>query len=612
MTITSDQLSLPQPVHDTEELVLLSRLKNIYTDARTAKRLLYSRWRRNWLLLNNQMWSDFRMTWMPSPQDNEIYPIMSGLIGWMTDQNVSFSINSAVLPGTPWAQYLEKLGDDLEALMQSNWKVLNWQSVVTLIMWDAGLYGAGIGKAVWDQALEGGEGNCNMVRVDPWNFYPDPNANSEEEASYFYEVRRLSWDEIERRFPDTCVSLADDLIWESSDNSLDSDTRPTSNRNTPGQYPMSMSAGYPNNSTSSTGLPGQGRYHAWMPDGVIVYEAWMKENRTKEIDDPNWKAPENNPDAEPPKVEVTYPDWRVVVYSANTVLFDEWASELWDGATHPYARFVFEDPGEFWPTPLVSQMAPLQISINRLYASMQQSAELTGNPIFVEQSNSGLSNSLIANRPGQRLKVNPTGSGNQGVSWLSPPTMSGDVMNLVRFAIDRMENISGLSTVSKGKAPTPRTPEAVVNQVQESGFVRVRQGLRNMEKMLRKLGTILAQLIIENYTTQKTVSILGPDGSQSAIFLQARHFIDAVEDEMMPFKYALIVNAGSDMPTSRQARMAEAQTLFVLHAIDRQALLEAAEYPHWPAIEQRMEQKEQAEAQAQAQLSARQKTGRKS
>src|ERR1700691_4313911 len=105
MTITSDQLSIPAPTHDAEELVLLSRLKNIYQDARTAKRLLYSRWRRNWLLLNNQMWSDFRMTWMPSPQDNEVYPIMSGLIGWMTDQNVSFSINSAVLLGTPWATY---------------------------------------------------------------------------------------------------------------------------------------------------------------------------------------------------------------------------------------------------------------------------------------------------------------------------------------------------------------------------------------------------------------------------------------------------------------------------------------------------------------------------
>jgi hypothetical protein len=347
-----------------------------------------------------------------------------------------------------------------------------------------------------------------------------------------------------------------------------------------------------------------------MPDGIILYECWMKQNRTTEIPDPEFKPPEADPDAKAPEVEVTYDDWRVVVYSSNTILLDCWASDLWSGATHPYGRFYFEDPGEFWPTPLVSQMAPMQIGINRLLAAMQQSAELTGNPIFMEPSTAGISGSLIVNRPGQRLKVNPTGGMNP--QWLQPPGMSGDVMALIRFYIARMENISGLSTTSKGKAPTPRTPEAVVNQVQESGFVRVRQGLRNMEKMLRKLGTITAQLIVENYTNSKIVSILGPDGGQSGVFLQNRHFIDAVDDEFMPFKYAIIINAGSDMPTSRQARMAEAQTLFVLKAIDRAALLEAAEYPHWQMIEHRMEQKEQAEAQAAQELNARQKTGRKS
>jgi hypothetical protein len=614
MTVTSDQLgTYPAPTHDAEELALLSRLRNTYQRARSAKRLLYADWRRNWLLVNNRMWSQVRLSsWMPTPQDNELYPIVAGLIGWMTDQNVSFSVNPAALPGTPWAQYLEKLSDDLESLLQSNWKVLNWQSVITEIMWDAALYGAGIGKAVWDQSLEQGEGNADIVRVDPWNFYPDPNANDEKEAGYFYEVRRLSWDEVERRFPETAPRLLEDLVWEASDNSLDSDSRPTNSRqgSNANSIPMSMSAGYPTVQTSSMGLPGQGRFHAWMPDGIILYEAWMKENRDTEIPDPDWKAPEANPDAEAPKVKVVYDDWRVVVYSSNTILLDCWASDLWSGATHPYSRFYFEDPGEFWPTPLVSQMAPMQIAINRLLAAMQQSAELTGNPIFIESTNSGMSNSLIVNRPGQRLKVNPTGG--QNPQWLSPPLMSGDVMSLVRYYIDRMENISGLSTTSKGKAPTPRTPEAVVNQVQESGFVRVRQGLRNLEKMLRKLGEITSQLIVENYTQQKIVSILGPDGGQSAVFLQNRHFIDAVNDEFMPFKYALIINAGSDMPTSRQARMAEAQTLFVLKAIDRPALLEAAEYPHWQDIEARMEQKEQAEAQAQQELTARQKTGRKS
>lgn len=625
MTVTADPLeaALPPPrTLSSEEWRTLQRCKSAYAYARAAKKQLYTNWKRNWLLLNNRMWSDFRMSWMPSPSDSEVFPIMANLIGWITDQSVVFTVQASAVPNTPWSQTLEEVADDLELVMQSNWKVRNQQGTVTLGLWDAGLFGAAILKAVWDQTLDSGDGDANFVRVDPWNFYPDPQARDETDGEFYCEVRRMSWEEVERRFPKTCDYLLSDMIYEVSEGGLDSDDRPTNVRTGPAQFPLSQSSGYQgtfqgpgstNPATSSTGLPGSGRVKAMArPEGVIVYEMWRRENRTTEVPDPHFEAPASDPGKEAPLVDVVYDDWEVVVWSSNTILLQAWASDLWQGATHPYSRFVYEDTGEFWPTPLVSHLAPAQIAINRLLAAFQQSAELTGNPILLESSTGRTRNSLAVNRPGQRMAADPQSLQAGAPKWLAPPSMSGDVLLLIRFWIERMENISGLSTISKGKAPAPRTPEATVNQVQESGFVRVRSVLRNLERALRRLGEIEAQLIVENYTRQRILSVLGPEGDRSVVMLRERHFLEATENELAPFRYSLIVNAGSEVPTSRQARIQEATNLFLIKAIDRPALLEAVNWPHWPAMEQRMSQAEQAAAQAHAQeATARQKTGRR-
>lgn len=610
MTVTSDPLSraVTPPEHSVDEMALLTRCRTAYDQAKGAKRTVYSAWKRNIMLLNNKAWSDFRMAWMPSPADSEIYPICANLIGWLTDQSVVYTVQTAALPGTPWHQQVEQLGEDLEVILQSNWKVRNLQGVVTLALWDAATCGAGILKAVWDQTIDQGLGDTTLVRVNPWNFYPDPQATSADNAEYFIEVRRLSWTEVERRFPDTCDRLLSDLVYDTAEAALDSDARPSNTRQTPAQYPMSTMGGYPTAATSVGGLPGQGREHIYKPEGILVYEMWSQENRTTTTPDPD---AEPAADGSHPEIEVQYPDWRVIVWSSNTILLDCWASDLWEGATHPYERLVFEDTGEFWPTALVTHMAPAQIAINRLLAALQQSAELTGNPIFVEPATAGIGQTLVVNRPGQRLRVNPMSMQTGGPQWLSPPAMSGDVLGLIRFWIERMENISGLSTITKGKGPQPRTPEAVVNQVQESGFVRVRSILRNLERVLRRLGMIQAQLIVENYTTARVVSLLGPEGGQTALVLHDRHFLDAVDNEYAPFKYQLLINAGSDVPTSRQARLAEAQTLFALKLIDRPAALEMMQVPHWQDINNRMQQAEQQAAAAQ-QATMREKTGRKS
>lgn len=585
-----------------EEMELISRLDTMYSNARTKKRRYYEDWRRNYLLVNNKMWSESRTAnWMPSPTSSEIFPIVSALIAWMTDQSVIFSVSAAADPNTLYSQWLGKLSNDLETILQSNWLNNGLDDQVYLSLWDSAMYGCGILKTVWDSGLDRGLGDAIFRRIDPWSFYPDPNANCMDDAQYFIEVQRLSFEEIERRFP-----LAyDDLIaaesfiangssedYDSKPNIYDAEQYPKAN---PGALPGSGTTGSlgPNANTSTFGRPGQGRRKYTTTDGVIVREFWLRENRVEAIED--------SPIKEPPNPNYVYPDpivydeWRVVVEASGVILMDELVSDLWSTGRHPYTRYCFDDIGDFWGVSLVSHLAPAQIAINRLLGVVQSNAELIGNPIFMEPEDSGINRTAIINRPGQRLRLKggPNANPANNPFWLVPPALPSFITETIQFWIQRMENISGLGQVSKGSLPPARTPSSSVAATQESGFVRVRQAMRNLEDCLRIAGNLQAELITENYTTPRVVAIVGPDGEQTSLQLSARHFYEGGDDGSIPFRFSIFIDAGANNPTSRQSRIAEADTLFAMQAIDRQALLAAHNYPHAMEIDQRMQQHEQ-------------------
>lgn len=510
----------------------------------------------------------------------------------MTDQKVSATISAAANPSNPYAIYLNKLALDLQNVYNANWETLNFDRQVNLAIIDASLYGSGIFKSVWDSGFDEGMGQALLQRVDPWAIYPDPNATSLEDAQYIIEVKRMSFDEIERRFPLAYDAVRANAALIQQGTSSDSDIRPQLGDSE--QWPK-VNLGWTDGHGGSPagagayGLPGQARRRITQTAGILVYEVWMRENKVTDIKD--------TPQGEQPNDELLYPQkivtdsWRVVLHAANVILLDEYAEDLWTSGRHPYTKFEFDDIGEFWGMPLVSHLAPAQVAINRLLSAVQQNAELCGNPIFLEPASAGISRATIVNRPGQRLTMDGNQGGGQAQpSWLVPPAIPQFIQDLIKFWIERMENISGLSQSSKGRQPPGRTAQATTSSVQESGFVRIRRALRNLQYALRESAQLQCELICENYTTPRIVSVVGEGGEPTSLALAARHFYDPNREGAQPFKYALQIDCGANNPTSRQARIAEADTLFAMQAIDRPAVLDAHNYPERALISKRMDE----------------------
>lgn len=562
---------------------LTGRLYELYQQARRGRQSKAETWRRNYLLSMNR--------WGRSPddpRDSEIYPILRQRSAWMTDQEMRFSVDPAAEPFDQFYDYTQTLGEQLEALLNTGYKVNHWFRQVAMCLWDSPIYGAGILKGGWDSGQSQGLGDVAVARIDPWSFYPDPNATSDEDMMYCFEVHKWGMDEIVRRFPGVDVERIEWAIREGDRTVTDSAPQKQ-------DFPRYSNDGIPINlgqGPVSVGAPGQGTsIKNILQSGVNIYECWIHENVETERDqtDPIIEGQE----------PVVFDQWRVVVFTGNVVLLDETATDLWDTDRHPYYRYVDDEIGEFWSTPLVSHLAPLQLFINQLLSAAASNVLLTSNPIFMDYENSGLGRTAIVNKPGQRLTLKKDlGRDSPKPDWLAPPPMTTDIPNLIEFGIQRMENIAGLSGVSKGQQPSGRQAQQTTQAVQEAGFVSVRASLRNLEVTMSKLGEFLTQLIILNYDQPRVVAILGDEGGQTALRLAAQHFMTPTKTGLEPLKFAMTVSAGASNPTSRQSRVAEIDALKQMGVVDDQTVLEAHRIPHWQAILKRNGAQKQAEAEA--------------
>jgi hypothetical protein len=576
----------------------VAKLKLIWQHARNGKRNRYDHWTRNYRLVNNRMGGNAAESWMPAPRSSEIFPRCSTIVAWMLDQGSSITCGAATTPHSDYGDYLQTLAQDLGTVLTTNWDTNHFASQEKLCVWDGIIYGAGFLKSTWDSSMDDGLGNIMLKRISPWDLYFDPKATCLEDCEYIIEARRMSLDEIERRFPGNREALAGRM---SSPNELDE--KPSA-VNDPNASPLlnldttKLAGGSPRSGPGDgrTGIA-QNRNKSMPTKNLVVYEFWVKEN------DEYWTDKET--DSGPTLSEKHVRErWRVSVVCDNEMLLDEYADDLWSHAKHPYSRFIFEDIGEMYGLALVDHLAYPQIYVNRLLTALQMNVELTGNPIFIESEKMGLSRQQVPNKPGTRVSMKgavPGGQGN-GPYWLQPPSMSPDSMRMVQFWQSSMDDICGISAMQKGSgSSTPqqgpaRTTTTATNTAQEVGFVRIRSALANMEQTLEDAAVKLASLVIDNYDKERTMAIVGPQGEVTSIALKYRHFDTPSEHGAAPLKYSINVSAGSDQPTSLQGRWQREFSLFVAGVTDDLAFLQAINYPDYEDIVARKQQNAQQQS----------------
>ena len=552
----------PPSLSDSE---LVGRMRALFAKARSHRRPTVNQWVKNYRVMRNRTWMTSRPEWMPSPEVPEMRPIVASWTSWLTDQRPQFDFTASAQPYSPFAAFYETLAMDMKTAANIAWHNYGWETQIQMGAFDAAQYSIGVFKTTWDNTLADGLGDVRVSRLDPFTLYPDPASTCAEDANYFIEARQISVQELDRRFPGAAKKFE---VYGYTDQI---DAMPDL-RQGASQTPRANPGAIAPATTPRYGLPGQARERAEQDDtGVTLLECWLREHS---YDD---------------KTQKTYECWRVVCIAGPYVLMNKRADEIFPFKTHPYDFFSPENMGEFYGQSLVELLTSSQLAINRLLASMMQNVDLTGNPIFKEGSRSGMQRTRMSNRPGQRITV----AENSTAEWLPPPQLSAEMPGLVQFFKAEMRDISGLADIARGSVPGGRNSTDVLDTVLEAGFVRIRMAQRNLEWAIRGIGTKVAAFISEFYTEPRFVATVGPQGGNSAKIFRARHFYLPNEDGVgLPLRFNVMVRAGSMLPTTRNNRIAEADTLYAMGGIDRPALLEAHDVPNRDQIVARIAEME--------------------
>lgn len=557
---------------EPDEANLVANIRILFQRARAHRRPLVERWKRNNRMLRNRYWVAGRPQWMPAPQVPEIFPIIDSIVGWQTDQKIKHTIAPAAIPNGVFHPFFSDMGRDLGAVMDSGWHVNNEEQEVSIGLFDAQMYGIAVFKTVWDMTLAGGLGDATIKRLDPFGFYPDPAGTNMNTCNYFIEARDMSVQSLDRQFPGSR------LLFKGGGGYVESiDVAPDQMDNERGgSFPKANPGALGEATAPRYGRPGavsQVADYNLEDVPVTVFECWFREHTI-------YKGPSGE--------DRVLDTWRVIVVAGNRILLNCPATDIWDHGQHPYSRYAPNDIGEFFGISMVELLIPTQESINRLLAAMQHNVELSGNPIWKEHEGTNLQRTPMTNKPGGRYTFNNAMGKDAG--WAPPPTLHQAMPELLRFMLQRMEAVSGLSAITKGGSPAGRNAQGVIDAMQEAAFVRIRRQMRAFEVTMRDTGYKKASLIIQNYTQQRLLAIIGPDGEENVKYLKARHFYIPSSNGDIPMKFQLLVDAGSGRHTSRKVREDQAIMLFRVGAIDERALLEAMDFPNFKEVADRVAQ----------------------
>lgn len=566
-----------------------NRVRELFYRARNARRPLVQQWKRSYQTLNNRAWTPQAEAWMPAPQISQIWPVIFSMVAWMTDQRPSVEVMPSAQPFSPFGDIYQDLAQDMNTLVNASFMNYQLDGEITQMLWDVYTYRIGYLKTQWEPWLADGMGDAAFRRVDPFTIYPDEHGRNTRDIEHITEAKTMSMSAADRAFPGLRKLVAGNYSTEDIDEAphVLEESVSVHGPRTPLAAPSATSVQW---GSSSNGMGVQ----TYEDPVVTLLETWHRYHKTSPADDGTAKVEDR---------------WWCTVLVNNIVVLSADADDLNAFGSHPYDRMVLSNTGEWYGPGMVELLRSPQSCIARTLASIEQNLALMGNPVLLETTRSDSRSHTIANKPGQRIPIRSQGD----VQWLQPPQMNPQIaVELMGFYAAQIDNISGM-TALRGAMPNQRNSEGVVDSVQDAAFVRIRATLRELERTLRGAGSKLVATIAEFYTEPRQLAMLGPDGQRLSLVLRSRHFYtrdEQNEDDQLPLRFSLMADAGSQLPTSRQARAAEAERLFAVGAIDVFELLKAKQWPNYAVVAKRVMEQMAAAGSLGQPPGARQRAGR--
>lgn len=335
-------------------------------------------------------------------------------------------------------------------------------------------------------------------------------------------------------------------------------------------------------------------------------------------------------------------NWYVVITAGDTVL-----GEYFSPYDHNHTPFVEWIAVEDYcgdniyhrGVGYVEEIEPLQDRVDSLDLKLYKNTSLLSNRQRFVSANSGLNVNTLDNTAGRAYKVN--GDPSKAVYYDIPPQMSTAIYEYRDRTEELIQTVSGVFDVTMGRRPTGITAGRAIESLKDSAETRIANVVDTLAEAISKVADLGLQIILQFYDGERIIKSTDGDKDKDFVVVaeyppelqpQPEYQLDDLgnpmfdqeslepllqeeygdkEPEVTPeleemraqwkeqagialvlsdvsYDWDIKANTDSALPSARAERGQVAADLFRLGAIDREALLEAMDFPQRHKILQRL------------------------
>jgi hypothetical protein len=247
-------------------------------------------------------------------------------------------------------------------------------------------------------------------------------------------------------------------------------------------------------------------------------------------------------------------------------------SYAWDN--FPCAKACsYEDTTSVWGFSASEQVGDLQFKINELLSRIKQYIDLTCSPPLILPKDTGLDKFKFSNRAG--LVIRPASTAvSQGIRFLQVPNLPSNFFEVLNLYLGFFDRIFAIQDVDRGETPRNIQAASAIVTLQERNAVLMRHKIRACDYLVRERGRWAISFFQNFGWKQESITVNDTPKMFRGVDYVGR-------------KFNYVVESGSTITKTSLQVMEDAKELYKGGVIDRQALLEALNFPNWKAILER-------------------------
>ena len=580
---------------DSKERDEVQAIKKLFESAKKGRAEYDGKWPIRWKFYKGEQWEGTT----DKPVMNICRSTVQSMLPLLTDAKPGINVSAPEPNDYPFAMAIGKV---IEAWWEK--PGVNMAHILLEPLMDMSIYDYGICKVFWDAEAENGAGDIRVKRVSPDDVFVNREAKDFDKDCYYVIERQrptLAW--LKRKFPDKAAFIKSDSSKQDSQKNEDVNeitlVSPTDQK-----YPI-INQGTINESDCR--------------ETAEIWECWIDSEELEEYQDEKQQT----------AYKKKYPGGKLITLLPNQNVVLQSIDNPYKHGKKPYVRFVDAIlPGKFQGEGEIEALMGQQKVVNKILDNLIKHTTLTSNPVWLNQTDSGVDSNDITNDVALVIEADDINKIKRDI----PPAAQAGQLDVYQMALRNCEIVSGINDVSQGRRPVGITAGIAIESLQEASQTRIRLKERNLQVSLSKMGLMLAELIMQYYTSPRVAKITGQNQQWPTFF---EYFFEQKPDgyyanmkpydlqkdangqptgQYLPGNYGTIgpskgvfdvkIQSGTSMPFNKTERMNLAMKLRQQGDLSREGLFNSLEWPEAAQELQRMQAEDQQKAQAAQQQAA--------